>query len=217
MRINDRRIQFARGTLGSHRHICAFFNGAEEELRVLRSFITDGLEAGEKGFHIVDPSRRDDHVRRLAASGIDVEQAMKTGQLEVRPWEDAHLRGDHFDQDAMLGLVEEVLQANAAAGYSLTRIIGHMEWALLDRPGVEDLLEYETRLNYVLPKYNDVAICAYDLTKFSARVAINIMRSHPVVIIGGCLQENPFFVPPDQLLLEIREHRAGGRPMSAAH
>jgi hypothetical protein len=27
------------------------------------------------------------------------------------------------------------------------------------------------------------------------------------VIIGEVLQENPFFVPPDQLLLEIRERR----------
>jgi hypothetical protein len=36
------------------------------------------------------------------------------------------------------------------------------------------------------------------------------MRTHPVVIIGGILQENPFFVPPDQFLLELRE-----RPRSA--
>jgi hypothetical protein len=30
------------------------------------------------------------------------------------------------------------------------------------------------------------------------------------VIIGGLLQENPFFVPPDQLLLEIRERQSAG-------
>jgi hypothetical protein len=29
------------------------------------------------------------------------------------------------------------------------------------------------------------------------------------VIIGGLRQENPFFVSPDQFLLEIRERRAG--------
>jgi hypothetical protein len=33
------------------------------------------------------------------------------------------------------------------------------------------------------------------------------MRTHPVVIIGGVLQENPFFVAPDQFLLELRERR----------
>jgi len=50
--------------------------------------------------------------------------------------------------------------------------------------------------------------CAYDLLKFSASMIIDIMRTHPVVIIGGVLQENPFFVPPDQFLLEIRERRS---------
>ena len=76
-------------------------------------------------------------------------------------------------------------------------------------------MEYETRLNYVLPKYDDPVICAYDLSKFGANVAMDIMRTHPVVIIGGVLQENPFFVPPDQFLLEIRERRSV-REVSAA-
>ena len=97
----------------------------------------------------------------------------------------------------MLGLLEEVLQSGEASGYPLTRLVAHMEWALLDKPGVDDLLEYETRLNYMLPKYDDPVICTYDLSKFSASAAMDIMRTHPVVIVGEVLQENPFFVPPD--------------------
>ena len=31
---------------------------------------------------------------------------------------------------------------------------------------------------------------------------MDIMRTHPMVIIGGILQENPFFVPPDEMLRE---------------
>jgi hypothetical protein len=83
-----------------------------------------------------------------------------------------------------------------------------MEWALTDLPGVGDLIEFETRVNYVVPKYNDIVICAYDLSKFEASVVIDALRTHPVVIIGGLLQENPFFVPPEQFLLEIREQRS---------
>jgi hypothetical protein len=37
------------------------------------------------------------------------------------------------------------------------------------------------------------------------------LRTHPLVIIGGLLQENPFFVPPDELLVEIRERRLVGQ------
>jgi len=36
---------------------------------------------------------------------------------------------------------------------------------------------------------------------------VDIMRTHPMIIIGGILQENPFFVPPDQFLRELRERR----------
>jgi len=208
LRPSDRSVQFAGGTLGVQRHICAFFNSIDEEHRVLRSFIRDGLDGGEKGFHIVDPELRDEHLKRLAGAGINVERAIATGQLEVRPWQEAYLCGDRFNQDAMLALIEGVLQSGAATGYPLTRLLAHMEWALLDKPGVDDLVEYETRLNYVLPKYDDPVICTYDLSKFGSSVAMDIMRTHPAVIIGGVLQENPFFVPPDQFLLEIRERRS---------
>jgi len=208
MRTPEHSVQFAGRPLGRERHICAFFNSIDEEHRVLRTFIKEGIDRGEKAFHIVDPELREVHLKRLAEAGIDVEQAVERRQLEVRPWQDAYLREDRFDQDAMLALIEEVLRAGPTTGYPLTRLLAHMEWALLDKQGVEDLVEYETRLNYVLPKYADPVICTYDLTRFGSAVTMDIMRTHPAVIIGGVLQENPFFVPPDQFLLEIRELRS---------
>ena len=36
---------------------------------------------------------------------------------------------------------------------------------------------------------------------------MDIMRTHPMVIIAGLLQENPFFVPPDEMLEELRRRR----------
>jgi hypothetical protein len=208
MESRDHTLEFAGGTLGQHRHICAFFNGIDEQHRVLRSFIKDGFERGDKAFHLVDPLRREEHLRRLAEAGIEVEEAMGTGQLEVAPWQDGPLRGGQFDQDTWLASFEQVLQSGPAAGYAQTRFVAQMEWALVDLPGVDDLIEFETQVNYVVPKYDDAVICSYDLSKFGASVVMDALRTHPVVIIGGLLQENPFFVPPDQYLLEIRERRS---------
>jgi hypothetical protein len=208
MATTDGSVQFAGGTLRRHRHICAFFNGIDEEYRVLRPFIKDGFEEGDKAFHLVDPELREDHLKRLAEAGINVQQGMDTGQLEVRPWQDAPLRGGRFDQDAWLVSFEQVLRSGPAAGYAQTRFLAQMEWALVDLPGVGDLIEFETRVNYVIPKYDDIVICAYDLSKFGASVVMDALRTHPVVIVGGLLQENPFFVPPDRFLLEIRERRS---------
>jgi hypothetical protein len=151
-------INFAGSTLDKYRHVCAFFHSADEEYRVLMPFIKEGIERRQKAFHIVDPRQREDHLSRLRQAGIDTDQAQRSGQLEVKRWEEAYLRQGHFDQDAMLALIEEVLQSGPRQGFPLTRLVAHMEWALEDRPGVNDLVEYETRLNYVLPKYKDPVI-----------------------------------------------------------
>src|SRR6266853_4284033 len=208
-------IHFPAGNLGGQRHICAFFNSTDEEHRVLGSFIKDGFARGDKAFHLVNPELREEHLKRLADAGINVQEAMGTGQLEVRPWQDGPLHGGRFDQDTWLLSFEQVLQSGPAAGYAQTRFLAHMEWALVDLPGIEDLIEFETRVNYVVPKYDDIVICAYDLSKFGASVVMDALRTHPVVIVGGLLQENPFFVPPDQFLLELRERRS--RSAGAQH
>src|SRR5947209_14689796 len=179
MATNGHSVKFAGGILGRQRHICAFFNSIDEEHRVLRSFIKNGFAQGDTAFHVVGPERRDDHLRRLADAGIDVEEAMSSGQLEVRLWQDAYLREDRFDQDAMLVLIEEQLQSGTAPGSRHVRLLAHMEWSLLDKPGVDDLLEYETRLNYVIPRYDDPVVCAYDLSKFGASLVMDTMRTHP--------------------------------------
>ncbi len=48
----------------------------------------------------------------------------------------------------------------------------------------------------------------YDLAKFGGDIVVDIMRTHPMIIIGAILQENPFFVPPDEFLRELHERRA---------
>jgi hypothetical protein len=208
MVITSESVRFAGSNVAGQHHICAFFNNTDEQHRVLRSFIKDGFDRGDKAFHLVNPDLREEHLKRIAEVGIDVQQAMDRGQFEVRPWRDGALRGDRFDQDTWLAAFEQVLQSGPKAGYAHTRFLAHMEWALVDLPGVEDLIEFESRVNYVIPKCDNIVICAYDLSKFSASVVIDAMRTHPVVIVGGLLHENPFFVPPEQFLLEIKERQS---------
>ena len=206
MATNEHSVQLAGVDLAGRNHVCAFFNTIEEEHRVLGSFYKDGLDRGEKAAHIVDPANWEEHLKRLAEAGIRVQQTMDTGQLEVLPWTDAYVRDHRFDQDAMLATVEKLIESGAAAGYPLTRLVGHhMDWLFLDKPATYNLVEYEARLNHVLSKHNDPVICNYNPSKFGATVAMDIMRTHPLVIIGGLLRENPFFVPPEQFLDEMRE------------
>ncbi|MGR8979546.1 MAG: MEDS domain-containing protein [Gammaproteobacteria bacterium] len=200
-------IELAGSRLGNHCHICAFFHSKEEEYPVLLPFIKEGLERGEKAFHVVDPKLRNEHLRYLESVGIETGAVEQSGQLELRNWHEAYLLDGHFDQDRMLAMLQSVLDEARQEGFLLTRLIAHMEWALEDRPGVNDIVEYETRLNFFLHKYPDPVVCVYDLAQFGACV-IDILRTHPMVIIGGVLQENPFFVPPGDFLNELRKRQS---------
>ena len=155
---SDQPIRLAGSVLGAKRHVCAFFHSPDEEYRVLLPFIKEGFERGEKAFHIVNPKLREDHLKRLKSVGIDVVAAEQSGHFELRNWADAYLRDGHFDQDRMLALIKEVLEGGTQQGFALTRLVAHMEWALEDFPGVDDLVEYETRLHYILPRYKDPVI-----------------------------------------------------------
>jgi hypothetical protein len=205
MNPNTKPVTLAGRKLSRGAHACAFFHDREEEYQVLLPFVKEGNERGEKAFHVVDAAHRPERMRRLQSLGLDITAAEKTGQIEVRAWEQAYLRDGCFDQDRMLSLIQEALNGGKAAGFGQTRLWANMEWALNDCPGVHDLVEYETRLNHILPKFDDVVVCTYDLSRFGAGVVMDILRTHPMVIIGGILQENPFYVPPDEFLRELAE------------
>jgi hypothetical protein len=47
----------------------------------------------------------------------------------------------------------------------------------------------------------------YDATKFSAEVMMGMMRTHPLVIVDSEARPNPFYVPPEELLKELRAYK----------
>jgi len=202
----DAPIRLAGRTLTQKRHVCAFFNSREEQNKVLMPFLKEGIERGEKILRIMDPHLRDEYLSAYRAGGIDVQAAEQNGQLEIKHWHETYLRDGYFDADGMVRLLEEGLEEDRRK-YGLTRAVGNMEWALEPVPGVTDIVEYEIKLNQVVTKYPDPLVCCYDLNKHSASVVMDILRTHPMVIVGGVLQENPLYVPPEELLEELRKRK----------
>jgi hypothetical protein len=201
-------ISLAGSQLGETRHVCAFFNSEEEEYRVLLPFIKDGFECGDKAVHVVNPGQHHDHLERLAAVGIDPAAAAQKGQFELLTNTEAYLRDGRFDQDRMLEAFERLASGNATGGFPLSRIVCRMDWAVEDRSHIDNLVEFESRVNEVWRRHDDAVICTYHLSKFGGDTVMDIMRTHPLVIIGGILQQNPFFVPPEEFLREVRDRRS---------
>jgi hypothetical protein len=206
-----RTAQLARSTVECPCHACAFFHTKEEEYQIVLPFLKDGLDTGDKNYQFVDKEHRVERLARLKESGIDIAAAEQSGLLEMLSWEDVYLRDGRFDQRAMLKMLEDLFSGSKQKGFGLTRLWANMEWALEDFPGVHDVVEYESRLNDILPKYDQVTVCTYDVTRFSASVMMDILRTHPQVIIGGVLRENPYYVSPDEFLSEVRARGASAR------
>jgi hypothetical protein len=211
-------ISLASSQLGEARHVCAFFKSREDEYSVTLPFIKEGFEAGDKAIHIIDPARRADHLQRMASFGIDTVCAQQSGQFELHDWRDTFFSDGPFQLERQLGLLEDVLTKGRQQGLPVTRYIAHAEWALQDGASLDDLLEFEAGVNHIWAGSADTVVCAYDLTRYSADTVIDVFRTHPAVIIGGILQQNPFFVQPDDFLRELRERRATGgvSPLTAA-
>jgi hypothetical protein len=205
-------IPFARSMLREHRHVCAFFSSPKEEYDTLLPFICDGLNCGQRDFHVLPSQHREDHLQQLRKAGIDVEAAQRARQLEIALPEDTYLKGGRFNKDAMLALIQEALKAGPALGFPLTRMIAHAETAVDDWSSANDWVEYEMRLNDVLPRNDDPVICTYDVNLLNANLALDILRTHPVAIIGGVLVENSFFSRPEDFLREVRGRTAAPQP-----
>jgi hypothetical protein len=201
-------ISLAGSQLGDVRHVCAFFNNADEEYRVLLPFIKEGFERGDKAVHVVNPNQRHDHLQRLTAAGIDTAAAEQSGQFELKINTEAYIRDGRFDQDRMLAAFEQMASGNAPGGFPLSRICCRMDWAVGERSYVDDVVEFESRVNDVWRHHDDVVICTYHLGQFGGDMVVDIIRTHPMVLIGGILQQNPFFVPPEDFVRELRERRA---------
>ena len=138
-------------------------------------------------------------LQRLTAAGIDATAAQRSGQLELRTNVEAYLRDGRFDQDRMLEEFEQLSSGNDKAGFPLSRIVCQMDWAADGRSHIDNLVEFESRVNEVWSRHEDAVICVYDLAKFGGDTVIDIMRTHPMVIIGGILQSQSVLRAPGRV------------------
>lgn len=180
-------------------HICAFYRGVEERDRVLLPYLRAGLRAGDKCICVLD-STDPDHLR----AELDGELNGDADQLSAFRSEDSYLLQGRFAPDDMLRFWESTAQtAFDSHDYPLVRAVGEMTWALRDLPGVEQLIAYEAELNRQLRKYPQVVLCLYDLEQFAdGEVLIEILRTHPKVLMSLMVLDNPWYVEPDERLTQ---------------
>lgn len=185
--------------LATYPHACAVVDGPEDEASVVAPFIAEGLAQGDQVNVVYGPDRASE-VRGWLEAQATIDGAEASGQLQLRDWTQAHLRGGRFDITRALEAVEDMQRTGRADGWPRTRFVGHMGWTTSDQPEITEVIEYEARVNAVLANAWSPAICVYPMPLLSARTLVDLLAVHPVVYLTGTAIESPFFVPPDRFL-----------------
>jgi hypothetical protein len=180
-------------------HICAFYHGRAGRDELMIPFLQEGIRNGEKCIAIVDTSPPEQIWTSLNLPK-DVDGIKKNGQVEVLLAEATYIREGHFDIDRMIDFWTECACGYAAEGFDRIRASGETEWANRGVPGTDALFYYESRINNFTAQFPNIfLLCLYDLDSISGRWVIDAMKTHPQVLIGGRLFQNPYYMDPDTL------------------
>lgn len=183
-------------------HVCAFYRGRGERDKILMSYLREGVRAGDKTICVVESVGPAEVV---AALGDDAGVALRRGALDVLTPEQTYLRGGQFVMADMLEYWRAgVAQAFADRRFGFVRVIGEMPSALTDKPDLDEFLCYESELNRFVSQHPQVIVCLYDLDRFGGALLIDILRTHPVVLLGGAVMDNPYYLEPDEFLTARR-------------
>lgn len=192
-------------------HICAFFDSRSQEYDTLLPYFRDGIDAGEQVVNVLDRERLSEHGDRLRTVGIEPGEA----NMSISASEDTYLEHGQFDMERMVNFVRNHL-ATAYAHGQRVRTAGWMDWLHREAPGTERMLEYEARMNLLVPDFDCTFMCIYDLSKLDGQAVVDIMATHPYVIMRGKVRQNAFYVPPEEYLRQLvaRTGRTGA-PLTA--
>jgi len=126
-----------------------------------------------------------------------------------RPYFD--LQQGYFGADRMGLMLKSLLEAANASPFKRVRTCGDMTWALREMPGADELMEYESRVNVFTREHDCTLMCTYDVNAFSGRAVMDVLATHPMVVMGDRIYENPYYVPPESFLQTLL--RRGSTPL----
>ena len=196
-------------------HICAFFDSTKEEYACLVPYFQEGLAEGEQVLSIRDAAHHREHLQHLEEGGLPVKDAVHDSSFKLMASEETYLKDQCFDHERMFSMLKEALQ-DGQRNFTSVRTCGEMSWALRNVAGTDQLMEYEARVNTLLPEHNCTLMCVYDINKFSGKVLMDALSTHRHVLVNGKIVENQYYVDPMEYLTSRLARSSGPVAREAA-
>lgn len=184
-------------------HVIALFDGEEDHDLFIMTFISEGLKKNEKVIYLCYHTCEEKIKNLLSFAQIHASSFLKTGQLEILHAKDFYLKDNRFDTERTLRFVQERLEKNLQKGYSAVRITGEMSWILENKPGTENLLDYERQVSKCFSDHKSFAVCQYPLKEFGhCSLMLDLLSAHPQILYCDDLFQSAFFDPTDNDLVQ---------------
>jgi anti-anti-sigma regulatory factor len=163
-------------------HACCHLGRAEDRRRLTSAFVRDGVRRGHKVVYLADGPVATALVEELAALDPAVGAALRRGQLELRSAIATYVPDGHFDADRTLARLHAEGATARASGFPALSLTGETSWARPGVPGVEQLVEYERRIDAELPLDALALLCQYDHATCGAAVLAEVGAVHAVEV-----------------------------------
>lgn len=188
-------------------HICAFFSSSEEKYGTLAPYFRAAIDAGDRVINVVDESVRTAHQRQLERMGVSVEQAMQRDRFRLHSSEQMYMKDGELALDSVLDMLRESLATAKADGHRL-RTCGEMNWVARNPATRRQAMDYEVRVNELLPGHECTMLCVYDLAHTPSSLVADILATHPYAVINGRLRANPYHVEPAAYTAMLQARRS---------
>jgi hypothetical protein len=174
-------------------HICSIYQNKEQQFPQVIAFFKNGLENNHKCIYIADENTTEEVMAEFKKAGIKIEKYINSGQFSILTKNETYTRNGSFEPEKMIAFLKESEANTLKEGYSGFRVSGEMTWMLKNISDSKKLIEYESKLNDFLPNSKSAAICQYNENKFDQNILIDVIRTHPTLIIYGISYKNKYF------------------------
>ncbi|MEE9409626.1 MAG: MEDS domain-containing protein, partial [Candidatus Heimdallarchaeota archaeon] len=162
------------------------------------------LERNEKCIYIFDENTEEELI--IAFNKFeDIQKYTKSNQIEFLSKEQTYLNNGVFDPEEMINLIKKFEQKTIEDGYNGLRLTGEMTWIFSNSFEVENLINYEAKLNKFLPQSKILTICQYSENEFTPDILLDVLATHPKIILNHQIHKNPNYIPPELFFARIRE------------
>ena len=188
-------------------HICQLYSKVTEIPGVTARLMRVGLSLSEKCLFAAAPAQVKEFRDELQKLQVDVQGVIEAGQLVLYEEREMFLanNGKRFDPYFLLSSHQTFIAQALREGWQAVRISIDMTWLTKDIATPEQILKYEAASDAVFTFQNApiIALMHYDHSKLLPSLVVEMLKLHPISVVGKYIKRNPYYLNSEQYMLKI--------------